>query len=177
MNKVFDVLFLKSKEGVKMVEKLQKIDKILNNIIKVICILLLAGIIITVTISVTTRFIFFAPLNFADPLAAYLMAWLSFLGIGLGITQNEHISVDILLNRFTLKIKRKIILYTSIIISLFLLALINYGIIFGLSGLDTHDNLVFGLNMSIPYFSVSIGALYALIALNIKNLIIIFGGD
>src|SRR5699024_12490425 len=159
-----------------MVEKLQKIDKILNNIIKLISILLLAASIITVTISVTTRFIFFAPLNFADPLAAYLMALLSFLGISLGITQNEHISVYILLNRFTLKIKRKIILYTSIIISLFLLALINYGIIFGLSGLDTHDNLVFGLNMSIPYFSVSIGALYALIALNIKNLIIICGG-
>src|SRR5699024_11221809 len=131
--------------------------------------------IINITISVTTRFIFFAPLNFADPLAAYLMAWLSFLGIGLGITQNEHISVDILLNRFTLKIKRKIILYTSIIISLFLLALINDGIIFGLSVLDTHDNLVFGLIMSLPYFSVSIGALYAFIAFNIKNLIIIFG--
>src|SRR5699024_7398832 len=146
-----------------MVEKLQKIDKILNNIIKVICILLLACIIITVTISVTTRFIFFAPLNFADLLAAYLMAWLSFLGIGLCITQNEHISVDILLNRFTLKIKRKIILYTCIIISLFLLALINYGIIFSLCGLDTHDKLEFGLNMSIRYFSVSIGTLYMLI--------------
>src|SRR5699024_6894870 len=120
VNMVFDVLFLKSKLCVKMLEKLLKIDNIFNIIIKFISILLLAGIIITVTISVTTRFIFFAPLNFADPLAAYLMAWLSFLGIGLGITQNEHISVDILLNRFTLKIKRKIILYTSIIISLFL---------------------------------------------------------
>lgn len=154
----------------KFIHYVQKIDRIFSSFIKAICILLLVSIIGTITVSVFTRFVMFTPLNFTDSLATYLMIWLCFLGIGLAFRENEHVSVDMFINKLNHKNKKVLLILSNIFISVFLLIVIFYGVIFAIKGSGSYDPIVFGISMSIPYLSVSFGALYALIQLNIVTI-------
>lgn len=148
---------------------LKKIDKILGSFIQITCVVLLAFMVMTISISILTRFVFFNPLNFADALAKYLMIWLAFLGSGLAIRAGEHIVVDMFSNSLKDKAQKKLILFINILVSIFLVIIIYNGFIFALSGIGSHDPFVFGISMIIPYLSVPIGFLYMLIQLNITT--------
>lgn len=146
-------------------------DKKFSALIKAICIILLVAIIVIITVSVFTRFVMFNPLNFTDSLATYLMIWLSFLGMGLAFRESEHISVDMLINKLNEKNKRIILIVSDILVSAFLIVVIFNGFIFAVNGSNSYDHILFGMSLTIPYLSVSVGALYALIQLNIVTLI------
>ncbi len=150
---------------------LKKTDKILGTIAQIACIALLAIIVITISISIFTRFVFFNPLNFADALAKYLMIWMCFLGSGLAIRAGEHVVVEMFSNSLKEKSRKKLILFINIIVSLFLIIIIYNGLIFAFSGIGSHDPFVFGISMLIPYLSVPVGFFYMLIQLNITTVL------
>lgn len=150
-------------------------DKNLTSIVRVACVVLLAIIVITVSVSIFTRFIFFTPINFTDSLSKYLMIWLSFLGIGLGIRENEHIAVDMFVGKLTGKAKSALLILSDVIVSLFLLFIIYYGFVFAFNGSGTHDTLLFGVSMTIPYIALAVGAVYAFVQLNIITLLNLLG--
>lgn len=154
-----------------IVKRLKVIDNIIGSIVKVLCILLLIIIVCTIAISITTRFVFFNPLNFADALAKYLMIWMCFLGSGLAIRSNEHIIVDIFSSKLKNKGKKRLLIFSYIIVSFFFIMVIYNGFRFALSGVSSHDPFVFGISMVIPYLSVPIGFLYMFIQLNITTFI------
>jgi len=150
---------------------LRKIDSVLAKIIKMICIIMLATIVLITAISVFSRFVFFFPLNFANPLSIYLMVWISFLGSGLAIRRGEHIFVELFINRFEEKVRLKLLFIINFIISLFLISMIYYGFQFAIAGLNSHDEFVFNINMTLPYLSVPIGMLYMEIVIILKTTI------
>ncbi|OZU88024.1 hypothetical protein CIL03_12870 [Virgibacillus indicus] len=148
---------------------LKKVDNVLGKTVQILCVALLAIIVLTISISITTRFVFFNPLNFADALAKYLMIWMCFLGSGLAIRAGEHIVVEMFRDSLTEKGRKKLIVFIDIVVSVFLIIVIYNGFIFAFSGLGSHDPFVFGISMIIPYLSVPIGFIYMLIQLNITT--------
>src|SRR5699024_5070854 len=122
---------------------LKKVDRILGSFIQIACVALLGVIVLTITTSILTRFVFFNPLKFADALAKYLMIWLAFLGSGLAIRAGEHVVVDMFINSLSDKARKVVILLINIVVSIFLIVIIYNGIDFAMSGFGSHDPFVF----------------------------------
>jgi TRAP-type C4-dicarboxylate transport system permease small subunit len=150
---------------------LQKVDKSLTSSVQVICVAIMAFIVILITASIFTRFVFFYPLNFPSPLAKYLMMWMIFLGSGLAARTGEHIAIDMFSNKFKGRAQKRLLIVVNIFVSVFLLIVVFNGFSFAMSGLSSNDPIVFGISMIIPYLSVPIGALYILVQLNLSTFI------
>lgn len=146
------------------IEMVRKFDRRLARTVEVICIALLATIVITISISVITRFVIFYPLNFADALAKYLMQWMAFLGVGLAIRTGEHVLVDMFTTSLQPKLRLSLYIFTNMLLMGLFASIVYFGTIYAVSGLKSHDIFVFGVSMAVPYFSVPVGGLYALIA-------------
>jgi TRAP-type C4-dicarboxylate transport system permease small subunit len=144
---------------------LQRLDILLSKSVEMICVGLLLVIVITVSVSIFTRFIVFQPLNFADPLAKYLMIWMVFLAAGLAIREGEHIAVDLLRSHLRGTSKSVLLILSNSAVAIFLGVVIYYGILNAWSGRHSEDPFVFGVSMMIPYLSVPVGATYALVQL------------
>ena len=146
---------------------LKRWDRRLSFSVEVLCVVLLAAIVATVSISVFTRFVVFYPLNFADALAKYLLMWVVFLGVGLALREGEHIAVDILVSRLRGVPKAAVAATVTVSISLFLGIVATFGFQNAWQGRELHDPLVFGVSMMVPYLAVPVGAGYALVQLNL----------
>lgn len=145
------------------------VDSRLAQVVQVICVALLAAIVITITASVFSRFVIVTPLNFADALAKYLIQWMAFLGVGLAIRSGEHVLVDMLAARLSLRHSRRLLMLINLLVTALFATIAWYGTLNALSGLNSRDPFVFGISMAIPYFSVVAGAVYALIQSNLST--------
>lgn len=149
--------------------RLRWFDIVLSSTVRIICVALLGGVVLTISASVFSRFVIFNPLNFADALAKYLMQWMAFLGVGLAIRSGEHVLVDILAAKFTTRAAKVLLVCINILVSVLLATIAYYGTLNALSGVNSRDPFVFGISMAIPYASVAVGAIYALIQSNITT--------
>jgi TRAP-type C4-dicarboxylate transport system permease small subunit len=87
----------------------------------------LCSITVLIFISAIGRFVG-RPINWAVDISLLLFAWGSFLGADVGIRKNRVINVDFLTSRLPLNTQRFIAITWSVVIILFLLVLIVYGI-------------------------------------------------
>lgn len=93
----------------------KKVDKVLE-----IALMSILGImVVNVLWQVFTRFVVGNPSSFTDELARYLMIWLGVLGAAYVSGKNQHVSIDILPQQFSLVTQKKIKLFVSIVIILF----------------------------------------------------------
>lgn len=143
--------------------RLMQVEQSLYVAVRAICISLLGLIVIAISAAVFARFIIFTPLNFADPLSKYLMQWLAFLGMGLAMRRGEHVLVSALADHLPQKARRMLAVAISLAVAGLFTVILIYGWKYALSGLTSSDPFVFGVPMIIPYLSVPVGALYAVV--------------
>lgn len=149
--------------------QLENLDRRLAAVIMTTCVALLGLIVLMISASVFSRFVIFSPLNFADPLSKYLMQWMAFLGVGLAIRSGEHVLVDMLRLALTLKWCRLLLILLNLLMSLLFMVLVYNGLLNAWSARNSSDPFVFGVSMMIPYLSVPVGALYALVQTNLTT--------
>ncbi|MCB1122245.1 MAG: TRAP transporter small permease [Verrucomicrobiae bacterium] len=149
----------------RLLRKMAVGDALLARCMEGLCVGLLGLMVLTTTASILTRFVFFHPLNFADPLAKYLMMWCAFLGLGLALRKGEHIAVELLRDRLKGMPALALEYLIDGLIFLFLGAAVYYGLGYARSGLGSHDPFVFGISMAVPYLSVPVGAGVAILQL------------
>jgi len=86
------------------------------------------------------------PINWAIDASKFLFAWSCFLSADVAWRENKLMSVDLLVNRFSLKVRQYIQLFNYIVLILFL----AYFVVFGIwLSYDTRDRAFEG----IPWFS------------------------
>lgn len=150
-------------------ECLQRIDAWLAKAVMVVCVVFLGLIVVNISASVFSRFVIFTPLNFADPLSKYLMQWMAFLGVGLAVRSGEHVVVDMLVLSLPPKARKILTILLNLLLSGLFLAILCYGLVYAWSGRNASNPFVFEMPMIIPYLSVPVGALYALIQTNLTT--------
>ncbi|SFD87647.1 C4-dicarboxylate transporter, DctQ subunit [Lentibacillus persicus] len=150
---------------------LTKADQMVSKFIEIVCVILMASIVVTISTSVISRFVVFNPLNFANPLSKYLLIWVAFLGAGLAFRYGEHIAVDMISDRVKQQTRKKLLIAINVLTSVFLIAMIYYGFIFAMSGINSNDPLVFNISMAIPYLSVPVSFIYMLFQLNLSTVL------
>ena len=156
---------------------LETIDRRLAATVMAVCVTLLGAIVATISASVFSRFVVFNPLNFADPMSKYLMQWAAFLGVGLAIRAGEHVFVNMLYVSLGRRARRVMIVVINVLLTILFAAVLWYGMGNALSARTSSDPFVFNVPMVIPYLSVPVGALYALIQTNLSTWLALTGPD
>ena len=103
--------------------------RILNKSIRVLTILFLSVLTILVPVEVFLRYLFGKSLYITEEFTRYLMVWVVFLASSLAIREDSHISIGILVNRFSGRTRSWLNLIAQVLLLIFLVFLIIEGII------------------------------------------------
>lgn len=95
-------------------------NKVLNKVLEAVLVFLMSVLVIDVLWQVASRYILANPSSFTDELAGFLLIWVGLLGAAYVAGRNEHLAIDILLQK-TRESRRKN-LQTAIYICIFVFA-------------------------------------------------------
>ena len=136
----------------------------LNKITRILTILLMSVITLIVPTEVFLRYFFGGTLYITEQLTRYLLVWVVFLASSLALTDNSHISIEILVGRFSGRTR----LYFDLISQLLLLTFLVFLIIEGVLALSFQtDQIVSTLGISIFWFYLAIPVGSSLMGLNL----------
>ncbi len=100
-----------------------KIDKILENVL----IVLMSILVIDVLWQVLSRYILSSPSSFTDELAGFLLIWVGVLGAAYVAGRQEHLSIDLLVQRSSPATRKKLMILINTFIALFALMVMIVG--------------------------------------------------
>ncbi|MCR4431290.1 MAG: TRAP transporter small permease [Tepidanaerobacteraceae bacterium] len=120
---------------------------------------LLIGAMIAVTFAqVFFRFVLNSPLAWSEELARYLFVWITFIGASIALHRWGHFQVDIVVNLFPRKVKKKIESVVYILILVFAFIMMYYGFVL-VQYASGQLSPALQLNMAVPYFALPLSGL------------------
>lgn len=75
------------------------VHKRINKILEIVLVIIMSVLVIDVLWQVTSRYILTSPSSFTDELAGFLLIWVGLLGAAYVAGRNEHLAIDILLQK------------------------------------------------------------------------------
>ena len=99
------------------------LDKWIANLL----ITFMALMVLNVTWQVASRFIFQDPSSFTDELSRYLLIWVGMLGSAYVAGKNEHLAIDILINKLKGNAQIKLLMFIQFLILIFALFVMVLG--------------------------------------------------
>jgi len=135
------------------------------------------GIILTMIITFTnviTRYVFHIGVGWSEELVRFIMIWITFIGMGIAIRTNEHVSIDFFYNLLDVK-KRKYASHISYFIATFFCAfLFVSGFILTMK--------VFRLGQISAGLQIRMGFIYLILPIStfismIRYAVLVFTGD
>lgn len=102
-------------------------NKVLNKSLEALLVLLMSVLVIDVLWQVASRYILSDPSSFTDELAGFLLIWVGLLGAAYVTGRNEHLAIDILLQKTRESRKRNLQLAIYLCIFVFALAVMFVG--------------------------------------------------
>ena len=103
------------------------IRKWIDNLLQETLVVLMIILVIDVLWQVVSRYFFSSPSSFTDELAGHLLIWVGLLGAAYVSGKNEHLAIDILLQKATPSKKRKMEILIQIVILLFAVLVLIIG--------------------------------------------------
>ena len=101
----------------------QKIDKI----IEFLLVAIMSILVIDVLWQVFSRYVLASPSSFTDELAGFLLIWTGMLGAAYVAGKNEHLAIDLLLQKMKGAKKRKLQIFINVIVGIFALFVMVIG--------------------------------------------------
>ena len=101
----------------------QRIDKI----IEVVLVALMSILVIDVLWQVFSRYVLTAPSSFTDELAGFLLIWVGLLGAAYVAGKNEHLAIDLMLQKMKGVKKRRLQTVINLIVGVFALFVMVIG--------------------------------------------------
>ncbi len=90
-------------------------------------IVLMGLLVIDVLWQVGTRYLLASPSSFTDELAGFLLMWVGLLGAAYVAGKNEHLAIDLLLQRAEQKQKQRLKIFINLLIAMFALVVMVAG--------------------------------------------------
>lgn len=101
----------------------QRIDKI----IEVVLVALMSILVIDVLWQVFSRYVLTAPSSFTDELAGFLLIWVGLLGAAYVAGKNEHLAIDLMLQKMKGVKKRRLQTIINLVVGVFALFVMVFG--------------------------------------------------
>jgi TRAP-type C4-dicarboxylate transport system permease small subunit len=99
----------------------------LNKVLEIVLIFIMSVLVIDVIWQVASRYILSSPSSFTDELAGYLLIWTGLLGAAYVAGRNEHLAIDILLQKTRESRKKPLEVVINSIVFLFALFVMVVG--------------------------------------------------
>ena len=104
-----------------------KFEHRLNRILEIFLVILMSVLVVDVLWQVISRYLLASPSSFTDELAGYLLIWVGMLGAAYVAGRQEHLAIDIVLQRSRPPVQKRLSLFIHIAICLFALAVMVVG--------------------------------------------------
>lgn len=101
----------------------EKIDKV----IEFVLVALMSILVLDVLWQVFSRYVLAAPSSFTDELAGFLLIWVGLLGAAYVAGKNEHLAIDLMLQKMKGAKKRRLQIFINAIVGLFALFVMCIG--------------------------------------------------
>ena len=101
----------------------QKIDKV----IEIALISIMSILVIDVLWQVFSRYVLSTPSSFTDELAGFLLIWVGLLGAAYVAGKNEHLAIDLLLQKLKGTKQRRLQIFINAIVGVFALFVMVFG--------------------------------------------------
>lgn len=114
---------------------------------------LLAAMTLMVGVQIAGRFVFSYSIFWSDELTRFLLIWISFLGMSVGVRRGAHPGIDSLVRALPPRSARVVLTVALLLCLCFFAVMVVYG---GILVLRTwpQRSVSLGLRMSIPYLAV-----------------------
>ena len=133
-----------------------------NRIAEILVIVAYATLILAIPVAVFFRYVLNNSLVWAEELARYLFIWIIFVGAGLGVGKNIHVSVDAVTRKLSLVFQFKLKICVNIGVMGFLVTLIVYGAQLSAFGMENRS-MVLGIPMGLVYLAAPVGGFVMLL--------------
>lgn len=141
---------------------LKKIDRYSDIFAKYLLAILMVAMTITVLLGVLFRYFLKMSFPWSEELARYLMIWIGFLGSSIALREGAHVGVKFFINAMPKKVSNYFIFVSRVLIIVFLLFIIKYGLSMAMRNID-QISPVMQLSMFIPYFAIPFSGILMLI--------------
>jgi len=101
----------------------EKIDKV----IEFALIVLISTLVLDVLWQVFSRYVLSSPSSFTDELAGFLLIWVGLLGAAYVAGKNEHLAIDLMLQKLKGKKKRNLQIIINLIVGIFAIFVMVFG--------------------------------------------------
>ena len=101
----------------------EKIDKV----IEFALIVLISTLVLDVLWQVFSRYVLASPSSFTDELAGFLLIWVGLLGAAYVAGKNEHLAIDLMLQKMKGKKKRNLQIFINSIVGIFAVFVMVFG--------------------------------------------------
>ena len=101
----------------------EKIDKV----IEFALIVLISTLVLDVLWQVFSRYVLTSPSSFTDELAGFLLIWVGLLGAAYVAGKNEHLAIDLMLQKMKGKKKRNLQIFINSIVGIFAVFVMVFG--------------------------------------------------
>jgi len=129
-----------------------------NRLAEGVMIVLLATMTLLVGVQIAGRFVFSYSIFWSDELARFLLIWISFLGMSVGVRRGAHPGIDSLVRALPPRSARVALTLALVLSLLFFAVMVVYG---GVLALRTwrQRSVALELPMAIPYLAVPVSGL------------------
>lgn len=133
-----------------------------KNLEEIICVVLLTGIVCLTVAQVFSRFVMNSPIGWTEELARILMIWMVFFGSSAAVKRNEHIKIEVVLNRLSDKMRNILGKITGVIVGILLLVLIYQGTLLTIQ-MASIPTVTLPISWSFVYSALPIGCAFILV--------------
>jgi TRAP-type C4-dicarboxylate transport system permease small subunit len=83
-----------------------------DKVLEIILVMLMSLLVVDVLWQVTSRYILVNPSSFTTELAGYLMIWVGILGAAYVAGRNEHLAIDLLVQKSSPRRKKRLLIFS-----------------------------------------------------------------
>ena len=124
-------------------------------------VLLFIFMVALITLGVSFRYFFHAPLNWTDEYAMYTLVWVTFIGGSMSIKKNKASAMTFVVERIPVQLSKKLILLGTFLTFAFCLFILYVSLQWITNPLSlTQKSPVNGMPMIIPYAAIPLGFLF-----------------
>lgn len=106
---------------------MENVARKLNRVLEVFLVFIMSVLVIDVLWQVISRYLLASPSSFTDELAGFLLIWVGVLGAAYVAGRQEHLAIDILIQRSPPARQRRLLLIIRSLIFIFALAVMVIG--------------------------------------------------
>ena len=140
---------------------MEAISRRLNDLAEWTMALLLAAMTLVTGLAIAGRFAFSYSLFWSDELTRFLLIWISFLGMSVGVRRGAHPGIDSLVRGLSPRTARIVFSCAAVLSLLFFAVMVIYGEVLILRTWPQRSPSM-GLRMTVPYLAVPVAGLLML---------------